>query len=193
MENFMDDLFGLYTQNSFGSISKRELDIYLFHAFRKMGKIQGDDAWKIAQSLRISKSKAQTLLYESTLRYGMDDVNSKIKAVLNSLPRLIDGEVVWLMVGDKYVRETMRAYLMERNIVTDLSFASEIIKMPVEGYWELQEKYNKENLSKMKREEFINKLKKMPKDMLSDFLSQTVGNAVSDGVKQLFEMIKNHK
>lgn len=193
MENFMDDLFGLYIQNSFGSISKRELDIYLFHAFRKMGKIQGDDAWKIAQSLRISKSKAQTLLYESTLRYGMDDVNSKIKAALNSLPRLIDGEVVWLMVGDKYVRETMRAYLMERNIVTDLSFASEIIKMPVEGYWELQEKYNKENLSKMKREEFIKKLKKMPKDMLSDFLSQTVGNAVSDGVKQLFEMIKNHK
>lgn len=161
MENFMDDLFGLYTQNSFGSISKRELDIYLFHAFRKMGKIQGDDAWKIAQSLRISKSKAQTLLYESTLRYGMDDVNSKIKAVLNSLPRLIDGEVVWLMVGDKYVRETMRAYLMERNIVTDLSFASEIIKMPVEGYWELQEKYNKENLSKMKREEFIKKCPKI--------------------------------
>lgn len=34
-EQFADSLFGLYQQNSFGSVSKRELDLFLFANFKR--------------------------------------------------------------------------------------------------------------------------------------------------------------
>ena len=51
-EQFVKELFALYSQNSFGSLSKRELDIFLFHWFRKLGEISGADSWSIAKYVR---------------------------------------------------------------------------------------------------------------------------------------------
>ena len=189
-EKKIDELFSLYSQNSFGSISKRELDIFLFQVFRDLGKIKGDDSWSIANELKISKSKAQTLLYESSIRYGKN-VNEKIGDALNSPPRIQDGGCVWLMVDDKYARETMRAFLMEQKIVSDLSFASEIVKMPAEGYWILQQQYNKENLPKLKKDEFVNALIEISKGCTGKFLSEIVGAEATGGIKRIFNLMTN--
>ena len=193
----LDKLFELYTQNSFGAISKRELDIFLFQTFRELGKIKGNDSWSIAQELKVSKAKAQTLLYESSLRYKEENnIKQKIKDILNTLPRLQDGGIIWLIVDDKYARETMRAYLMEKKIVSDLSFASEIVKIPAEGYWELQQHYNNDNVSKLKRQEFLEAMANIPKEFVGKVLSDAVGESASkcakDFLSRLIESVKTN-
>lgn len=189
----MDELFKLYCQNSFGSVSKRELDIFLFNMFQETGMIKGKDSWDLAQELKISRTKAQTLLYESSIRYSQK-VDVKIRQLLNDPPRLQDGGTIWMMVDDKFVREQMRSYLRSMGIVTDLSFASEIVKMPPEGYWELQKKYNPQNVSKLKKDEFVEKLKKIPGEfagkLLSDVAGEKAGESIGTMFSLLFEQIK---
>lgn len=189
----MNELFKLYCQNSFGSVSKRELDIFLFNMFQETGMIKGKDSWDLAQELKISRTKAQTLLYESSIRYSQK-VDVKIQQLLNDPPRLQDGGIIWMMVDDKFVREQMRSYLRSMGIVTDLSFASEIVKMPPEGYWELQKKYNPQNVSKLKKDEFVEKLKKIPGEfagkLLSDVAGEKAGESIGTMFSLLFEQIK---
>ncbi|MCQ2098048.1 MAG: hypothetical protein MJY87_08945 [Fibrobacter sp.] len=184
----MNELFKLYCQNSFGSVSKRELDIFLFNMFQETGMIKGKDSWDLAQELKISRTKAQTLLYESSIRYSQK-VNVKIQQLLNDPPRLQDGGTIWMMVDDKFVREQMRSYLRSKGIVTDLSFASEIVKMPPEGYWELQKKYNPQNVSKLKKDEFVEKLKKIPGKFVGKLLSDVAGEEAGESIGTMFSLL----
>lgn len=150
----------------------------------------------MAQELKISRTKAQTLLYESSIRYGQK-VDVKIQQLLNDPPRLQDGGTIWMMVDDKFVREQMRSYLRGKGIVTDLSFASEIVKMPPEGYWKLQKKYNPQNVSKLKKDEFVEKLKKIPREFVGKLLSDVAGEAAGESIgtmfSWLFEQIKKQE
>ena len=173
-EQFVKELFILYSQNSFGSLSKRELDIFLFHWFRKIGAVSGTDSWSIAKKLKITKSKAQSLLYEDALRYSEEE-NALVKEALNKIPTIKADGVISLMVDDKYVRDAIRSFLMSNDCVTDLSFSSDIVKMSLDGYWLLQSEYNQENLGKLKREDFVNTLKQLPAKIAGDVLKKVVG------------------
>jgi hypothetical protein len=173
-EQFVKELFALYSQNSFGSLSKRELDIFLFHWFRKLGEISGADSWSIAKKLKITKSKAQTLLYEDALHYSEEEY-TLIKKALNKIPTIKADGVISLMVDDKYVRDAIRSFVMSNDCVTDLSFSSDVVKMSLDGYWLLQSKYNNENLGKLKRDDFINTLKQLPAKIAGGVLKKVVG------------------
>ena len=156
-KGFADSLFELYTQNSFGSVSKRELDLYLFSKFKEMGIIQGESSWDISKDLKISKNKAQTLLYESQLRYPLLDEKELVKKALDKIPQSFDKGVFSLIVDDRFVRDCMRNFLAKHGFVSDLSFASDIIKVPVDAYWALQDEFNKDAVKSLKKRRLYKK------------------------------------
>jgi len=47
-KSFVDSLFKLYSQNSFGSVSKRELDLFLFSRFKEL-KMPIDAYWVLQE------------------------------------------------------------------------------------------------------------------------------------------------
>ena len=191
-QKFAEDLFALYSQNSFGSISKRELDLFLFANFKKMEKIQGNSSWEIAKELKISKSKAQTLLYESDLRYPSQGEDELIQKVLNKVPQTIDKGVVSIIVDSRYVRDCIRNFLATNGFFTDLSFASHVVKMPVEAYWKLQEVYNGNVVKALKDKSFLNKLKDYGNEALIKFVSTVGDSLINSTVTSFFEYLQNN-
>lgn len=191
-QKFAEDLFALYSQNSFGSISKRELDLFLFANFKKMEKIQGISSWEIAKELKISKSKAQTLLYESDLRYPSQGEDELIQKVLNKVPQTIDKGVVSIIVDSRYVRDCIRNFLATNGFFTDLSFASDVVKMPVEAYWKLQEVYNGNVVKALKDKSFLNKLKDYGNVALTKFVSTVGESLINTTVTSFFEYLQNN-
>ena len=187
---FVDNLFSLYAQNSFGSISKRELDIFLFFWFRKMGKIGGESPWDVAQELKISKSKAQTLLYESELRYKDQEDIVQIQAILDKVPCSFDNDIVTLIVEKRYVRDCMRDFLTKKGFVSDLSFASDVVKVPIDAYWLLQNEFNCPALNNLAKEKFFEYMKSFGKEVLSAFASSIGGEAAGRAVRTFGEFVK---
>lgn len=183
-EDFANELFKLYTQNSFGAISKRELDLFLFSKFKAMNKISGKTSWDLAKELKISKNKAQTLLYESELRYSSQEENDQVQQVLNHIPKSFEKGVVFLIVDNRYAKDCMRDFLAEIGYVTDLSFASDIIKMPVDAYWKLLEKYNSNVIKSLEKERFIQELKSLGKSAVLEFAA-TIGGETGRQATQL--------
>ena len=72
----------------------------------------------------------------------------------------------------------MREFLANKDFVTDLSFASDVVKMPIDAYWVLQEEYNPTAVKSLEKEWFVNNLKKLGKTALSSFISSISSEAL---------------
>ncbi len=174
----IEGLFQFCTQNSFGSVSKQELDIFLFGLFKKREFIKGDNSWEIACELKISKSKAQKYLYETELRENKANERSdKLKAVLDKIPTIEKDGTLSLVIDSLYMRDFVRNELRKENYFSDRSFASDVVKMPVEGYLFLLKKYNNDQYKKFNQEEFIKVLKDIPSNFLGKRVSEIFGES----------------
>ena len=188
-KEFTNSLFEFYTQNSFGSVSKRELDIFLFNWFQKLGKIRSPDSWKIAKELRISQTKARTLLYESSLRNAEISDEIQIKQVLDNPPSFKEsaknGKLISLNIDNRYARDAIRSYLREVKYFSDTSFASDVITMSIEAYVALLKKFQPELVGKVKWEKF----KEAVKDLGIGVLSKLAGDAATKGLEKFIDLI----
>ena len=189
----IERLFRFCTQNSFGSVSKQELDIFLFGLFKKREFIRGDNSWDIACELKISKSKAQKYLYENELRENKaNEINNKLKAELSKIPTIEKDGILSLMIDSPYMRDFIRNELRKANFFSDRSFASDVVKMPVEGYLFLLEKYNNDQYKKFNHEELIKALMDVPSEFLGMQITKIFGeSAVKIAEKGIGYVIKN--
>ncbi len=183
-KNFIDSLFAFYTQNSFGAVSKRELDIFLFNQFQRLGKIHSTDSWEIAKELKISQTKARTLLYESSLRNTKEAAEEEalIRESLKSSPQIKAENKISLTIDNRYARDAIRSYLREKGFFSDTSFASDVITMPTEAYIDLLERFYPEIAKKISRDELLQTFANVGCGMLS----QIIGEKASDGLENLF-------
>lgn len=194
----VESLFQFCTQNSFGSVSKQELEIFLFGLFKEWGLIEGDNSWEIACSLKISKSKAQKYLYETELRHAkINDTKDKLKKILDIAPTIENSDTLSIVIDSHYMRDFVRNELTKGKYFSDRSFASDVVKMSVEGYLFLLEKYNSEQYKKFNREEFIKVLKEIPSDFLGKHISEIFGESagimVEKGVGFLLKRFINSR
>jgi hypothetical protein len=82
----------------FGSMTKRETELLVFHLLRQRGEYRGLSAYELAATLRIPERRIRTLRLESALKY--EDINSK--AVLGCIvQRLVAQDVLATFEGGK--------------------------------------------------------------------------------------------
>jgi len=63
------DLIEFYTSPSFGAVKQREFDIFLFGKLQELGIFENkNDIYEVISKLKITRSKARNLIYESNLR-----------------------------------------------------------------------------------------------------------------------------
>jgi len=130
------DLMSVYLNPAFGAITKRDFDIHLFITLQRLGVISPNpEIYEIVTKLRVTRSKARSLLYESKLRQtSTPELDEELKNLLKNPIFLKDNDKIGIEVDNPYLIDHLRARLKKLNYITDGSFAPELVRLTTEAY-----------------------------------------------------------
>ena len=135
-ENFGKDFLEAYFSRGFGSVTKSETEILLFHLLKKYGALNGNSN-SISRILKIPETKVRNLAYEATLKhdtYSEDYIKNAIVKILSSSILQGGNKKVLFSVEDRFIRTQIRAILKEGGHFADSSFNSEIISVHIDSF-----------------------------------------------------------
>ena len=138
------------------------------------------------QKLKITKTKAENLIYEYHQRTSLEE-KELVKTILTNSPIQFEKQskeniICILVVQDKYTRDCIRNILTQAKEFSDCSFASENIRISLEGFEYLLKNYNLELWNSYSSE----KIKNLLIDATADILSKWTGKTVGDLFKKIF-------
>jgi len=186
-ESFLE-LLNLYFTPAFGSISKRDFEIAFFIELRKLGIID-DDIYNIISTLRITKSKAQTLLYEAELRTSSeDDLNKELKKLLLEDVKEFykknekdKKQKIAIEITNPYLKDFVKNKLKNKKFLTDTSFNQDLIILELAAYISLLMDYEFDTkdklLNKLQQQEGV---KDVTKTITKEILTKITGETLSD-------------
>ena len=142
VRNILMEIYTFYLSPSFGSISKREIDIMMFSKLVDVGVFGNKpQVYDIMRELRITRAKANNLLYEYNLRENDsdDDMNQQLVDLLSNplLDKVISQRKVGIEIENRLLKDYIRNILKEMGYITDTSFNKDILYMSFEAYSDL--------------------------------------------------------
>ena len=152
------DLLEKYRKPSFGSMSKRDVDIMMFEALQDLGIIKANPKiYDVMQLLHVTRAKARNLIYEVALRRTEteEDLKKQLCDILNEGISFAEKGKVTLEIDNPLVIDYLRKELKDLKHLTDGSFSPELVKMSNEAfadlYWKEMEGTQKEINAKLKK------------------------------------------
>ena len=132
----LERILKAYANPSFGSISKRDTDIMLFMALQDLGILATPpQIYDVIQLLHVTRTKARSLIYESSLRRQEEkELVKDIKRLIINPVFLRDGDKVCIEVDNPLLVDYIRQRLKDCGHITDSSFNAELIKMHPEAF-----------------------------------------------------------
>ncbi len=130
------ELILAYSNPAFGTLSKREFDIWLFMKLQELGVIaQEPEIYELVRDLKITRSKARNLLYEAKLRSSTDaKLEEELKALLKRPVFMKEGDKIALEIGNPFLTDHLRNQLKKLGHISDGSFSPELIKLSTDAY-----------------------------------------------------------
>ena len=192
LEKFLND----YRTPSFGSLSKKEIDLRIFELYIDAGVIKKDPSiFDLVNELKISRSKARSLIYDYNLRKKSEDM---LKEDLKSL--LKEGVVekddrIKIEVDDPYLSDYIRNVLKSNKMIADGSFMKEILVLSTKAYCTLLENCLTEDETKAaKRSLFGDSIASgILNGFMYKFLEKRVGENTAKNILELGRMIVEQK
>lgn len=132
-----------YTEPSLGSMSKHDIDIMMFETMVSLGIIKEDASiYDIMRDLKVTRSKARSLLYEYKLRKTEDEgaLRGELERIMEKPLLSNQSSSVQLEVDNPYLIDYIRNELKKLGYITDGSFHAELVKMSADAFAELYEK-----------------------------------------------------
>jgi hypothetical protein len=133
---FAEALVSAYIDPSFGARTKREIDHLLVKLLIAHGRLDPEcDPFALARAFNITPAQAKALIFAWQLRSRATDkeLRQRLAQHLASARFVKDGALIVTAIPDKMVREFFKASLREHGIVSDGSFATEIVRLSLEG------------------------------------------------------------
>lgn len=132
----LERIFKEYSHPSFGSMSKRDVDIMLFKALQDLGIIDPKPSiYDVIRLLNITRSKARNLIYESSLqRQDEQNLEQELKDLIIKPIFLKEGDKVCIEVDNPLLTDYIRQRLKGLKHITDSSFNNELVKMTPEAF-----------------------------------------------------------
>jgi hypothetical protein len=145
-------LFNDYLNPAFGALPKREIEIAMFQVLQDLKVFdEKPDQYSLLSSLRVTRSKARTLLYESNLRKN-SDLHEELVETLKDPILLKDSDKVCLEIDNPLLIDHLKHILKDLRHITDGSFSPDLVKLTPEAYKALLnslfEKISKKELKK---------------------------------------------
>lgn len=136
-------IFNTYSNPSFGSMSKHDIDLLLFDSMVKLGLINKNPTiYTVMKELKVTRAKARNLIYEYQLRKvkSEDELGEQLCDILKTPLLTRESNNVWLEIDNPYLVDFVRNELKQLGYVTDGSFHAELVKLSVEAFSGLYEK-----------------------------------------------------
>lgn len=160
MRDILANMVDRYCVPSFGSMSKHDIDLLMFDSMVKMGVISDNPTiYDVMKDLKVTRSKARTLIYEFQLRKIEDDdqLRSQLRKLMKTPLMSTMSKNVCLEVDNLYLVDFIRNELKRLGYITDGSFHTELVKMSTEAFASLYESI----LNEVSKREIKDKLVKL--------------------------------
>ncbi len=192
MKTFLEEIM----QVPFGSMTKKELEIKVLELLVRVQKIDMSNTWALSRTLKISKTKAESLAYDYYLRQSKDD--EMIQNALDAFPQIsADGKIFSLCVQCKYVRDLIRGILREKGLFSNYSLAEDVVQFEKDGYEFLLETYKSDIYASYKKQKMFDFAVDTTTGILMGpvykILGDCAGKKLTDGLGALLKGIKNTK
>jgi len=132
-----------FTRPAFGSLPKREIELIVFRMLREIGAVQqGASLYDLMTDLRITRAKASSLLFDIEVRKFGDDtglLDDQLKDALINTRFTKDGDYFVLEIQNPLLNAHLKDRLQRLNHVSDTSFNSAIVRMPLSAATDLIE------------------------------------------------------
>lgn len=175
----LEHILKTYTSPSFGSLSKRDVDILIFYALQDLGIIdKNPKIYDVVQLLHVTRSKARNLIYESALRrqdvVEMEkNLEAELKRVIVKPIFLSEGDKICIEIDNLLLTDYIRDRLRNLGHLTDGSFFPELVKMTPSAFSDLYVDLLPDESTKGIEKKFINlglKKDKSPKALVKNVL-----------------------
>lgn len=183
-----------YLTPSFGSLTKRDIDLLIFTALERIGYIEDDPSlYALVQQLRVTRGKARGLLYERELRrMGERDLDEKVRQALRRPLLQKQGELFVLEIDNPLVIDHLRSKLQMLGHATDSSFSPSLVKLSDDAIIDLLENMLDAKHRERARREFVkagfpdNSFQGVMKDVFKALAKKVADEAGSRIVEQVF-------
>ena len=141
-EKLAADLVSLYLESGFGSPSKREVDMLLFHHITQARENKGKSNYELAALLKIPESRVKTFRLTSALKY--QTINTK--AILgNIIIRLSKGQQyttiengkIEISLEDPVEKRELENFLKSKGHFAEYTFNVEVLRIAPVRLFEL--------------------------------------------------------
>lgn len=136
-------IYYTYSNPSFGSMSKHDIDLLLFESMVNIGLISKNPTiYSVMRDLKVTRAKARNLIYEYQLRKveNEEELGKQLCDILKTPLLSRESNNVWLEIDNPYLIDFVRNELKQLGFVTDGSFHAELVKLSVEAFSGLYEK-----------------------------------------------------
>jgi hypothetical protein len=160
---FSDRFLSEFLDKGFGVLSKKEIDLLVFHLLSELSDLENESNYELALKLKISPTKLKNLRFERRLRYSQLNEEQIKNTFIESLKKSaikVNKTSKWILLSieDTFIREAIKAKLKELYQLSDSSFNSELITLDLEAFSILMEYYYKD-VEGINSEEIVNYLK----------------------------------
>ena len=144
-KTILEELLSAYMTPAFGVLPKHEIDMIMYEVLQKVGYLDKTvTPYDLIRKLRVTRTKAQSLIYESNLRQSNDaddDLKDQLRRLLTEDSILIYNDKVAIEVENPLMRDYIRQCLKEVGCITDASYSQDLIRMSPKAYQSLCQKF----------------------------------------------------
>jgi len=133
---FSEEFLKYFLRGGFGTMTKREIEILVFHLISSSEEIVGKSNYEISNILRITESKVKTLKLEASLKYGSVEheqvLRTILKRLINQLNTFIENqEFIVIELDDPIEKREFEYAIKQQRDFCDYSFNRDILKIRV--------------------------------------------------------------
>jgi len=125
-----------YSKPAFGALPKLEINLLILEALVEIGHLDSEPSlYHLIQRLKVTRSKARTLLYERDLRrLGNEQLDDHLRVSLCQPLVLKQGELFCLEIENPLVIDHLKDKLKHLGHATDGSFSPSLVKLSTDAF-----------------------------------------------------------
>ena len=125
-----------YAKPAFGALPKREIDLLMLEALVRIGYLDSEPSlYQLIQLLKVSRSKARSLVYERDLRrLGKTQLDELLRGSLIRPHVLKQGDLFCLEIENPLVLDHLKDKLQRLGFATDGSFSPSLVRLSKDAF-----------------------------------------------------------
>jgi hypothetical protein len=136
----LQEFLEFYRTPSFGSPSKRDIDVKVFGMLRDLGELPEESSlFQLAQRLKITRAKARGLLFDHEVRGASEDepINERIRPAVAGARFSKDGTYFVFEVESPYLQALIRERVRSLGHISDSSFNTSLVRLSLDAATDL--------------------------------------------------------